>query len=68
MSGDYNYLCKTQTRNCRLKLHIRRRFGYNIFSTNRIMKLEKIDRTIIKNGCKVIVDYELALELMRVSN
>lgn len=42
-------------------------FGCSISSANRIKKSKKIDRAIIQDGRKIIIDSELALELMRES-
>ena len=43
-------------------------FGCSISSANRIKKSKKIDRAIIQDGRKIIVDSELALELMKEHN
>ena len=40
-------------------------FGCSISSANRIKKSQKIDEAIIQDGRKIIIDSELALELMK---
>lgn len=40
-------------------------FGCSISSANRIKKSKKIDEAIIQDGRKIIVDAELALELLK---
>lgn len=40
-------------------------FGCSISSANRLKKSKKIDGAIIQDGRKIIVDSELALELMK---
>lgn len=42
-------------------------FGCSISSANRLKKSKKIDGAIIQDGRKIIVDSELALELMKES-
>ena len=40
-------------------------FGCSISSANRLKKSKKIDEAIIQDGRKIIIDSELALELMK---